>query len=87
MPATLRLGAVHLTVSDLDRSIAFYEGSAGLRLHRRENGVAAMGAGGEDLLELYEEPGARRAGRHAGLYHYALSHSSREELARTGRPA
>jgi catechol 2,3-dioxygenase len=83
LPATLRLGAVHLTVSDLDRSIAFYEGSIGLRLHRGEDGVAAMGAGGEDLLVLYEEPEVRRAGRHAGLYHYALLHSSREELART----
>jgi catechol-2,3-dioxygenase len=25
LPATLRLGAIHLTVSDPDRSIAFYE--------------------------------------------------------------
>jgi catechol 2,3-dioxygenase len=83
LPATLRLGAIHLTVSDLDRSIAFYEVSIGLRLHRRENSVAAMGAGEDDLLVLYEEPGVRRAGRHAGLYHYALLHSSREELART----
>ena len=82
LPDTLRLGAVHLTVSDLDRSIAFYEGSIGLRLHRREDGVAAMGVGGEDLLVLYEEPEARRAGRHAGLYHYALLFPSREELAR-----
>ncbi len=82
LPATLRLGAVHLTVSDLDRSIAFYEGSIGLRLHRREDGVAAMGVGGEDLLVLHEAPGARRAGRHAGLYHYALLYPSREELAR-----
>ncbi len=41
-----------------------------------------MGVGGEDLLVLYEEPGARRAGRHAGLYHYALLFPSREELAR-----
>ena len=24
LPATLRLGRVHLTVSDLDRSVAFY---------------------------------------------------------------
>ena len=83
LPATLRLGAVHLAVTDLDRSVAFYEGAIGLRLHRREDGVAAMGVGGEDLLVLYEEPDARRAGRHAGLYHYALLHSSREELART----
>jgi catechol 2,3-dioxygenase len=82
LPATLRLGAVHLTVTDLDRSVGFYEDAIGLRLHRREDSVAVMGAGEEDLLVLYEEPGARRAGRHAGLYHYALLFPSREELAR-----
>src|SRR5215203_59878 len=82
LPPTLRLGAVHLTVTDLDRSIAFYEDVIGLRLHRRENPTAAMGVGEEDLLVLYEEPEARRAGRHAGLYHYALLYPSREELAR-----
>lgn len=82
LPATLRLGAVHLTVSDLDRSVAFYRDAIGLRPHRCEDSVAAMGAGEEDLLVLHEEQGARRAGRHAGLYHYALLFPSREELAR-----
>jgi catechol 2,3-dioxygenase len=82
LPATLRLGAVHLTVSDLDRSVAFYEDAIGLSLYRRDDGVAAMGVGKEDLLILYEEPTAQRAGRHAGLYHYALLFPSREELAR-----
>src|SRR5829696_1630230 len=82
LPATLRLGAVHLTVTDLDRSVALYEKAIGLRLHRREDSLAVMGAGEEDLLVLYEEPGARRAGRHAGLYHFALLFPSREELAR-----
>jgi catechol 2,3-dioxygenase len=81
LPATLRLGAVHLTVSDLERSVDFYEDAIGLRLHHREDGVAAMGVGEEGLLVLYEERGARRAGRHAGLYHYALLFDSREELA------
>src|SRR5919199_266068 len=81
LPATLRLGAVHLTVTDLDRSVAFYEDAIGLRLHRREDATAAMGVGEEDLLVLYGEPSARRAGRHAGLYHYALLFPSREELA------
>jgi catechol 2,3-dioxygenase len=81
LPATLRLGAVHLTVSDLDRSAAFYENTIGLRLHRREGGVAAIGVGEEDVLVLHEVPKARRAGRHAGLYHYALLFPSREELA------
>ena len=82
LPATLRLGAVHLSVPDLDRSVAFYEDAIGLRLHRREDALAAMGVGEEDLLVLHEEAGARRAGRHAGLYHYALLYPSREELAR-----
>src|SRR5215211_4605953 len=82
LPSTLRLGAVHLTVSGLDRSVAYYEDDIGLKLHHREDGVAGMGVGEEDLLVLYEEPGARRAGRHAGLYHYALLFPSREELAR-----
>jgi catechol 2,3-dioxygenase len=41
-----------------------------------------MGVGGEDLVLLHEEPHARRAGRHAGLYHYALLYLSREELSR-----
>jgi catechol 2,3-dioxygenase len=81
LPPTLRLGAVHLTVTDLDRSVAFYEDAIGLRLHSREDSVAVMGAGEEDLLVLYGEPSARRAGRHAGLYHYALLFPSREELA------
>jgi catechol 2,3-dioxygenase len=99
LPATLRLGPVHLTVTDLDRSVAFYERSIGLRTHRRESGEAVpgagggpapggeavLGAGGEDLLVLVEEPGARRAGRHAGLYHFALLHPSRLELARAAK--
>jgi catechol 2,3-dioxygenase len=82
LPATLRLGAVHLTVTDLDRSVDFYESIIGLRVHHREDGVVTMGVGGEDLLILYGEPSALRAGRHAGLYHYALLFPSRQELAR-----
>jgi catechol 2,3-dioxygenase len=86
LPATLRLGPVQLAVSDLDRSIAFYERSIGLPLRRRDDGIAALGPGTEDVLVLEHEPGAPRAGRHAGLYHVALLHPSRLELARaTGR--
>ena len=85
LPASLRVGAVELTVSDLDRSVDFYESAIGLRLHRREDGRAALGAGGEDLVVLVEDAGARRAGRHAGLYHFALLHPSRLELARAAQ--
>ena len=82
LPDALRVGPVHLAVTDLDRSVAFYQDAIGLRQQRREDSEAALGAGGEDLLVLHEESGARPAGRHAGLYHFALLHPSRTELAR-----
>jgi catechol 2,3-dioxygenase len=85
LPATLRLGTVHLTVSDLDRSVAYYQDTAGLRQHRREDGSAALGTGGEDLLVLHEDPAARAPGRHAGLFHVALLYPTRLELSRTAR--
>jgi catechol 2,3-dioxygenase len=81
----VRLGPVHLTVTDLETSIPFYERSIGLESNGRDDGRAALGAGGEDLLVLVEEPGARPAGRHAGLYHFALLHPSRDELARAAK--
>ncbi len=81
LPAALRLGPVELSVADLGRSLVFYEESLGLKVHRREDGRAAMGAGEEDLLRLVEEPGARPAGRHAGLFHLALLYPDRTQLA------
>jgi catechol 2,3-dioxygenase len=77
-----RLGAVELTVTDLGRSIPFYEEAIGLKVREADERQAFLGAGGEDLLVLVQEPEAGRAGRHAGLYHFALLHPSRLELAR-----
>src|ERR1700742_3968957 len=81
LAATTRLGATHLTVSDLDRSLRFYQDAIGLRVHDHADGRAALGAGGDDVLGLVENPAAVPAGRHAGLYHVALLYPSREELA------
>jgi catechol 2,3-dioxygenase len=78
LPAALRLGAVHLTVTDLDRSVRWYETALGLTLRRRDDGEAELGG----VVVLHEDPDARPAGRHAGLYHYALLYPSRDELAR-----
>jgi catechol 2,3-dioxygenase len=84
-PST-RLGPVHLVVTDLERSSDFYGEAIGLGVQGRENGSAALGAGGEDLLVLHEEPAASRAsGGRAGLYHFALLHPSRLELARAAQ--
>ena len=81
LPAALRLGAVDLTVRDLDRAIAWYERSLGLRVISRGEGTAELGAD-EAVVILHEDPQARPPGRTAGLYHYALLYPSREELAR-----
>ncbi len=82
LPDAARLGPVHLVVTDLARSLAFYEGVIGLRVHARGDAEASLGTGGDDVLVLHEERGARRAGRHAGLYHVALLFAERAELAR-----
>jgi catechol 2,3-dioxygenase len=77
-----RLGGVELTVTDLQKSIDFYTRVIGLQVRHREDGVAALGAGGEDLVTLREDPEATRPGREAGIYHFALLFPTREELAR-----
>jgi catechol 2,3-dioxygenase len=82
LPATLRLGAVHLTVADLDRSVAWYQRALGLRVHAHEAPTAELGDGVETVVVLHQDAQARPAGTHAGLYHYALLYPSREELAR-----
>jgi catechol 2,3-dioxygenase len=82
IPATTRMGAVHLTVGDLDRSLDYYGRDIGLDVLAREEGRASLGAGGAELLGLVEEPGARPAAGHTGLYHFALRVPERSDLAR-----
>jgi catechol 2,3-dioxygenase len=82
LPATTKLGPAHLTVTSLDRSLPLYRDVLGLALHRRDDGEAVLGDGATDVLVLREEPLARPAGRHAGLYHVALLYPTRAELAR-----
>ena len=78
----LSLGAVHLTVADLERSLAYYRGAVGLDVLGQEDGRASLGAGGRELLVLVEEPGARPARGYTGLYHFALLLPERADLAR-----
>src|SRR6201995_1442359 len=82
LPDTLRLGPVRLTVSDLDRSVAWYQRALGLRIQRLEPPTAELGDGETTVLILDEAATPHPARRHAGLYHYALLSPSREELAR-----
>jgi catechol 2,3-dioxygenase len=80
--ALTTLGPVHLTVSDLGRSVSFYESAVGLRTLQRGGGWAAVGVGQRVLIVLVEEPGARPAFGYTGLYHVALLLPERTDLAR-----
>jgi catechol 2,3-dioxygenase len=80
-PATT-VGAVHLTVADLARSLEYYGKAIGLEVIAHGDGTAHLGAGGRELLVLVEEPGARPARGHTGLYHFALLVPQRTDLAR-----
>lgn len=74
------LGYVSLTVSDLRRSVRFYQESLGFKLLQEEESTAYLGAGEETLLVLDEQPGAMHYARRTGLYHFAILTPSRKEL-------
>lgn len=80
--AATTLGPVHLTVADLDRSLDYYRGAVGLHVLARNGSRASLGAGTRELLALSEQPGARPAVGHTGLYHFALLLARRADLAR-----
>ena len=75
------MGAVELSVSDLGRSVEYWERVVGLRVLARENGFASLGADTE-LIRFVEEPGSQPADGHTGLYHVALLVPDRPSLAR-----
>ena len=82
-----RIGHVHLKVSDLERSIAFYRDVIGLELMQRYGAQAAfLSAGGYHHhlgLNTWESLGGPRPPRHAvGLYHTAFLFPDRVALAR-----
>ncbi len=80
-----RIGAVHLTISDLRRSVRFYETHLGFHVHRRDDRTAWLGAGTDDLLILSQCETAPRVRGTTGLYHFAILVPSRLDLAHAFR--
>jgi catechol 2,3-dioxygenase len=75
------MGLVELSVSDLDRSLAYWQDVVGLRVLSRENGTAELGVD-EPLVRFVEEPGATSAQGYTGLFHVALLVPDRASLGR-----
>jgi catechol 2,3-dioxygenase len=86
LPDSARLGRVRLQVSELTRSLAFYQNVLGLRLIERHSSDALLAAEGDDtpLVELRERRGARPMPRRGalGLYHFAILLPDRPALGR-----
>lgn len=84
LPEATRLGEVRLQIADLGRSLAYYEGTLGFRVLRRDGTTAELAAYGDDrvLVVLVERRGARpRPARgRLGLYHFAVLLPDRESL-------
>ncbi len=88
LPAAMRMGRVRLSVADLGRALAFYEGVLGLHVAAQEGGEAVLAAseGGPALVRLHERPAASaRQPRAPGLFHLALLVPDRRALARALR--
>jgi catechol 2,3-dioxygenase len=79
--ADTHMGLVELSVSDLDRSLAYWQDAIGLSVLSRENGTAELGAD-TPLVRFVEEPGARPARGFTGLFHVALLVPDRPSLGR-----
>lgn len=79
-PATA-IGAVSITVSNLQRSLAYYQNIIGLQLHSQNGRVIRLGAGAQDLLILTEQPHAQSFPERTGLYHFAILLPTRRDLA------
>jgi len=79
----LRIGAVALTVRDLDRTAAFYRDVIGLEVLARADGTESLGVGGAAFLELIQRPDLLPDDpAAAGLYHTAFLLPSRVDLGR-----
>ena len=86
LPGGVRLGPVRLQVSDLSRSLTFYQNVLGLRPIGGGDAGVLLGASGDQspLVELHELPGARALPHRGtlGLYHFAILLPDRSALGR-----
>ena len=84
LPPATHVGGVHLQVSHLAQSIAYYEHVLGLRVHSDTSSTVALGSHDSDpLVWLHTSGGVKPARRGAlGLFHFAMLLPEREALGR-----
>lgn len=83
LPQELEIGRVQIRVSNLERSLDFYQKVVGLQLLRQHGREAEMTADGKQVLLVLreiEEARILRRNSAAGLYHYAILLPDRPSL-------
>lgn len=82
LPPETTLGAVHLDVTDGERSKLFWTQYVGLSLLAESEDGIELGAGDEVLIVLHPGANGPVVPRRTGLYHVALHLPSQNDLAR-----
>ena len=86
LPDAAHVGAVRLQVSQLDRSLEYYERFLGFHVIDRDSARARLGAHGSStpIVELHTRPGVTPAPRRPtmGLYHFAILLPDRPSLGK-----
>jgi catechol 2,3-dioxygenase len=86
LPAASRVGTVDLQVSDLGRSLDYYQAVLGLQVLSQAGARADLGVAGDavPLVRLHERAGAQHVPRQGriGLYHFAILLPDRASLGR-----
>lgn len=79
---TMYIQDVTLQVSDLEKSILFYEQVLGLHVFKKEANQVKLSANGKDVILTLEQPSnvISKQGRTTGLYHVAILLPTREDL-------
>lgn len=76
----IKFGAVHLEITNKEKSLWFYRDIIGLRL-RKENGYLEMGTDTETLVILHPTAKLPKKHGYSGLYHFAIHLQSEAEFA------
>lgn len=78
---TAKYGAIHLEITNREKSLQFYRDTIGLKL-RNENGYLEMGTETETLLVLHPIAKQSKRNGYSGLYHFGIHLQTEIEFAR-----
>lgn len=74
-------GAIHLNITNLEKSLTFYTEIVGLKVRKTENKIAELGTEDNTLVVLHQTAKSKFQKGYSGLYHFAIHAPNRAEFA------